>query len=37
MQNGLTDEDLQRISKFLSVSKYERTPELLTPGDEEAR
>lgn len=34
MQNGLTEEDLQRISKFLSASKYERRPEMLTPDDE---
>lgn len=34
MQNGLTDEDMQRISKFLSEPKYARTPEMLIPDEE---
>jgi hypothetical protein len=34
MQNGLTEEDMQRISEFQSVLEYERTPEMLVPDDE---
>ncbi|APE95079.1 hypothetical protein HSR6_0619 [Halodesulfurarchaeum formicicum] len=35
MQNGLTEKDRRRISEFLSASKYERTPEMLIPDDDE--
>lgn len=34
MQSGLTEDDLQRISEFLSTSEYERTPEMLTPDED---
>jgi hypothetical protein len=36
MQNGLTENDLRRISEFLSASKYERSPEMLVPDDDES-
>lgn len=34
MQNGLTKQDMQRISEFLATSEYERTPEQLMPDEE---
>ena len=34
MQSGLTDSDMERISEFVSTSKYRRTPEMLVPEDE---
>lgn len=34
MQNGITQNDRRRMSKFLSASKYERDPEMLVPDDE---
>lgn len=33
MEDGLTDDDRQRISKFLSEAKYKREPEMLIPDD----
>lgn len=35
MQNGLTENDLRRISEFLSTAEYEREPEMLIPNDYE--
>lgn len=34
MEDGLTDEDMERISEFESTVKYKRTPELLIPDDD---
>ncbi len=34
MENGLTDDDRERIVEFLSKPEYERTPEMLIPDDE---
>lgn len=36
MQNGLTDDDRQKISEFLSKPKYERDPEMLIPEEQNA-
>lgn len=35
MRNGLTENDRECISKFLSTPKYERGPEMLVPDDDE--
>lgn len=33
MSTGLTDDDLDRIRRFLETPAYARTPEQLLPGD----
>jgi len=35
MDGRLTDRDMQRISEFADTPKYERTPEMLMPDDED--
>lgn len=35
MDGRLTDHDMQRIAEFADTPKYERTPEMLVPDDEE--
>lgn len=35
MKPGLSDSDWQRIKRFSETSRYDRTPEILLPGDEE--
>jgi hypothetical protein len=33
---GISEADMNRIEEFVSLSKFERSPELLCPSDEEA-
>jgi hypothetical protein len=32
---GISDADMNRIEEFVSLSKFERSPELLCPSEEE--
>jgi hypothetical protein len=33
---GITEADMHRINEFVKRTKFERDPELLCPGDDEA-
>lgn len=35
MSHGITEADLERMRKFASTPKYERSPRILEPNDEE--